>query len=514
MTYSFNLLRRPWIPCTRGSEVVELSLRDTLARAHELHGIAADSPLETAALYRLLLAVLHSVLRGPVSQAAWIALWEQGYWDMRMFDAYFEKWEHRFDLFDTRHPFYQERDPRVERKAVIALVPHMASGNNATLFDHHTEEEGVVLTAAEAARSLLVSQAFGLAGLSGIEQKHTDAPWTRGIIFLLEGDSLFETLMLNLLRYPYAPFFPTTSQNDAPAWEMDSPCVPERNIPYGYLDYLTWYNRRVWLIPEGETAAPNVRLMTLAPALRLDKRILDPFKHYQRDAKAGYQELRFSEERALWRDSAALFRVRTSDSCRPPHNFAWLAALTENGIVEPHRTYRFMALGMANNQAKIDFLREEHWPLPLEYLRQETLLGQLASALERAEEVGRLLWQTTCQMALLVIAPRTDGQAWGEVDRLLREQATALCEHWGIESRYWGSLERPFLEFIEDLPERPNALEHWEETVADAAHNAFAEAQRLAGDSAAALRAAVRVGRRFDSGLRRHVPTILQEVMT
>ena len=47
MTYSFNLIDQPWIPCAHPNGLMEeFSLRETLARAHDLRGVQGDSPLE------------------------------------------------------------------------------------------------------------------------------------------------------------------------------------------------------------------------------------------------------------------------------------------------------------------------------------------------------------------------------------------------------------------------------------------------------------------------------------
>lgn len=109
MTYSFNLIEKPWIPClTFDGERVELGLQDSLVQAHELREIYGDTPLETAALYRLLLVVLHRVF-GPRNSSDWIKMWrrrQQGF-DSSALDAYLQHWHHRFDLFDQEHPFFQ-----------------------------------------------------------------------------------------------------------------------------------------------------------------------------------------------------------------------------------------------------------------------------------------------------------------------------------------------------------------------------------------------------------------------
>ena len=151
--FSFNLVHEPWIPCVdQDGRTVLLNLRTVFAEAHRLKAIVGDTPPITGALHRLLLAMLHRVF-GPKDEDAWAALWSAEQWDMAAFDAYLVQWQHRFDLFDARQPFYQAPDPRVKPKSVINLRHDRASGNNPTLFDHHTEGEGETLEPAVAARA-------------------------------------------------------------------------------------------------------------------------------------------------------------------------------------------------------------------------------------------------------------------------------------------------------------------------------------------------------------------------
>lgn len=491
MTYTFHLLEQPWIPCIdRDGLMREYSLTETLYQAHKLHGVVADSPLETAAIYRMLLAVLHSALRGPTSRADWAKLWQAESWDSGWLKDYLQKWRHRFDLFDPQHPFYQARDERVREKSIISLVVDMASGNNAVLFDHHTEEEGAVLGAAKAARTVLVAQTFGLAGLSGLEQKFTDSPWSRGIIFLVEGETLFETLALNMLiitrQDPIARM-----GDDLPAWEMDDPYSPERQVPLGYLDYLTWQNRRVLLKPEGPPELPVVRYITVAPGLRQDPSTLDPMKHYRKDEKFGYLVLRFLESRALWRDHAALLAFG-SQNFRPPQNFLWTATLADEDYISRPESLRFMALGMANDQAKVEFMRHEHTAIPQAYLKDDTLVEKLATALSYADQTNRGLRDAVNWLGLLIIAPNTMGKRWKDINRVSKDQAYKLSDHWGVERVFWGQLESQYLHFLNALPSQPEAaLAAWVETLQKTAWQALEHAAGLAGESAVALRAAV-----------------------
>ncbi len=514
MTYSFNLVDRPWIPCfSSEKDVTELGVRDTLRHAHELRGIHGDSPLETAAIYRLLLAILHSAIRGPRNRSAWAELWKKGSWEPGLIDDYLNQWHSRFDIFDKRFPFYQTPDERVKPKSIISAVVDMASGNNAALFDHHTEAIGVTLSPAKSARTVIVAQTFSLAGLSGLDQKFTDAPWGRGIIFFVEGDTLFQTLALNLMAYPdIERNNMSTGTNDRPAWEKDNPHLPARQIPEGYLDYLTWQNRRILLIPEGAEEAPFVRSVTVAPGLRLDAGVYDPMKLYRDGREEGRISTRFSEDRALWRDSGSLFGLKKIGN-HPPNTFKWLNDLAEKECVPKNQIYRFMALGMANDQAKVEFFQEEHLPLPLDYLENEMLVEKLGSSLQLAEDTRFALRIASQWMAVLILAIKFDGKKWQDVDRITKTQAENLTTHWNVERNYWQQLEIPFQHFLEDLPKNPGAAQIWREVLQRSAWNALEQAANFAGDDAVALKAAVRARGKLAYLLKELFPELEKETI-
>ena len=503
MTASFDLITQPWVPCV-GSDgrVADMGLRETLARAHEVRELGGESPLVTAALHRLLLAILHRVF-GPPDYDSWYALWEAGRFDASVLDKYFEQWSDRFDLFHAQRPFYQAADERVKPKSLAALVHHVASGNNGTLFDHHTDAGGLTLRPAQATRFLVVGHAFGLAGLSGLPQKFTDGASARGITFLVAGDTLFQTLLLNLLRYDASSPLPRRP-DDQPAWEMDDPFADDRSVPRGYLDYLTWQNRRLLLLPEETPEGVVVRQMTLAPGLRLAEGVLDPMKPYRRDEKRGLLPLRFGEERALWRDSATLFEIDGAHAYAP-RAFAWLDELAAEGYLA-QRTWRTVALGMANDQAKVEFYRTENLPLPLRYLRDQQLLNSLRDdILGGAEAAARQLWGAARTMALFVLAAQADSE---NAHQPAGEDLGRVMAPWGVERRYWSRLELPFRSALETLPEdRTGTLANWQKTLRRTAWEAFESVAEDVETDPRALKAAVEGRGQLAAGLAKALPT-------
>jgi CRISPR system Cascade subunit CasA len=326
------------------------------------------------------------------------------------------------------------------------------------------------------------------------------------VLFLVQGDTLFETLILNMLRYPtedgVMPHYP----DDRPAWEMDDPFTPDRSRPRGYLDYLTWQNRRVLLIAEAGAAGAVVRQMTLAPGLRLGGDVLDPMKHYRVDQQRGYLVQRFNEERALWRDSSALFRLQDSHY-RPPHTFRWLSELViDAGYLQAAQTRRYLALGMANNQAKVDFYRSESCPLPLRYLAEQTLVERLDEALKMAEDVRGQLWGAARTLATLLLSPQADADNGRQP---AREDLDRLAGQWAIERDYWSRLEVPFRRAVEALPgDVEGVLAGWRETLRRAAWAAFDRVARNLEHDARHLKAAVRARDQLAAGLGKALPTV------
>lgn len=494
--FSFNLVDEPWLPCVRPDGRAEtLSLRRALADAQELQSLAGDSPPQTAALHRLLLVILHRVF-GPAGYDEWATLWQARAFDVGAISAYLDRWRHRFDLFDEARPFYQAVDPRVKPKSIINLSHDRASGNNATLFDHHTEAEGEAVTPAQAARLLITAQAFGLAGLSGIPQKFTDGTCASGIIFLVEGDNLKETLLLNMIPYPVSdPDMFTSLNNDKPAWEMDDPFRPEREHPLGYLDYLTWQNRRVMLQPEDGAGDVIVRNMSMGPALRFDPTLFDSMKHYRLDDKLGALATGFSEDRVLWRDSATFFAFQPAGErkVRPPSTFRWLSELIEDGELSRHHLYRCLALGMSKKQAKVNFFREERLPLPLDYLVDQRLVGRLADALDKTSRGAFELIQSVRRLGMHLQIADADDKQWGELRGNAKEEINKWVDHTGAGRQYWSDLDIPFQSFIIDLTrDADTALVGWHDHLRRVALDAFELAAQFAGDDGRALKAVVR----------------------
>jgi hypothetical protein len=385
------------------------------------------------------------------------------------------------------------------------------------------------LTPAQAARALIVSQSFGFGGLSGLPEKFVDAPCSKNIIFLAVGQNVLETLLLNFVRYSENTPIPSPENDDVPAWEMEDPYLPDRNRPKGYLDYLTWHNRRIWLYPEQTENGVIVKEMSWAPGLRLKVYDdIDPMSQYIFDKKEGVQVLRFHADRALWRDSAVLCRL--GDNAKPSFIVRWLTDLAsiKPKVIDKAMKYRFIALGMAKNRASVDFLRAEILPLPIDLITNENRVSDLSTALELSEKASKLLNRCGFLLAWLIFTPATLDSKFDDSEKdfdqqVLIDSKTAagknikskdheaqkiykLFSSFGIERLYWSSLEPYFYHFIQDLPDQPEtAMHEWRRVLERTARAAFAHAQAYAGADRRSLRAVVQAEVQFERGLPRIV---------
>lgn len=462
----FDLVREPWIPCLRLADgrLEELGLLATLLRAHELREISDASPLVTVTLHRLLLAVLHRALGGPRSIEEWRALWSRGRFDSAPIEAYFQRWHDRFDLFHPERPFYQTATlPERSAQAVSKLTPEVASPGNAVLLFDHTVDPA--LAPAEAARALVAFHAFTVGGLVSFlpgEQHHRSAdagPLSRTAVGLVRGASLFHTLLLNLHQYDPEDAVPCPSRpDDCPAWERDEPTVPADRSPRGYLDYLTWQSRRVRLFPavtdDGQVLVRSVAVMKgFQFPDGFERRSAETMVAFVKNPKARPGEdpwppVGFREDRALWRESLALFQS-LADRRQRPKMLTWLNELVAAGCLKRSDVLPLDLFGMVTDQANVRLWRHERLPLPLAYLEDGELVRLLGDALKLAEDTERELSSVVRLLARLIEAPESDRPGTRQPDR---DAVRARAQSLGVEPRYWSRLDPSYHGLLVALP--------------------------------------------------------------
>ena len=554
--FSFNLIDSKWIPCILPSgEREELSIKETFERVSDIQEIFDPSPLVTAAIHRLLLAILHRNF-GPANETEWATLWNdgKGNWDTTRLTSYLAKWRNRFDLFDGKYPFYQcatipvsatdaRGKPKSYAKSVSNMVHELATGDNATLFDHSIEDNPRALSSAEATRLLVAFQSFAVGGLITFESGQDrnkfgsadNAALVKGAVILVKGDNLFQTLMLNLHKYnrnDAEPF--EIDRNDAPVWECENNLLREER-PKGLLDLLTWQSRRIKLIPEqvnnGQTIVTQVVIMKgnqFPDGFYLyDKEPMLAFRKVLKPSKGQdpYPPLAFQEEKALWRDSFSLFKA-TENSKTKPKIIVWLGYLADDEIIPWSTTYHLALMGLVTSKAKVSLWRHERLPLPLKYLETENeyLLDKLRQALEMAESVGRLFDTSFIKTAYIdkkgtgktvaipsplfnLASEMLPKDQNGKVDL---DAVKNLIRYLSPSRPYWAQLGISFNELVTRLPEDKSGendeygktvLPWWAKEIRRAACDAFEETTNSFDRSARMLKAVTLAENEFHTQL-------------
>ena len=347
--FHFDLVSAPWVPVRlHDGGVRELGLLDTLLEAHDIIGLNVEFPTQEPPLLRLLLALCYRALRGPVDDAAWDSLWDAPTLPEAALTEYLERWRGRFDLFSPDAPFYQS--PHLEPagqggiKPVTRLISHAPSANSVPLFTPMTDEMGLTLSPAEAARWLIERHAWGTSsdktGAKGNPRLKSgkDSPQVGYVAWIgftaPIGRSLRETLLLNLIPWNHASLL-RGGPDDLPAWERP-PTGParEERPPDGVCDLYTWQGRRILLFPErrGDLDVVSSVLVCAGDNVPHDAvRSVDPQTGWrtkkERDGTLTYSPLKARTGQQVWRGLGALLAL--DEVHQRAGVLSWLAGLGE-----------------------------------------------------------------------------------------------------------------------------------------------------------------------------------------
>lgn len=474
--FSFNLADEPWVPCVRLSgEPAELGLEQLLLKAHELRGLDHQNPLTEASLYRVILAAVHSIVAGPKNHSEWKHLYLSGKFPEEKIVAYFDKWRSRFDLFSADHPFFQTPGLNVVDGAggelpvpVHSLMLERSSGNNKTVFDHTRDVVPSSLSPAEAALALVTVQNFSLGGLNkkttnlfGYQQSYFHSLLVSGLFTILQGENLFETIMLNLLVYEDVEPLPS-GKDDCPVWERDDQGGVGPGTPRGYLDFLTCKCRHIRLIPRLEDGRISIAYAHIAQGEAF--RAEDNPASFKRLVKQGTKDEAFvpvqlDPDRSLWRDSAALFSFEEGRDYRP-RAFKLAGAMHRHKTLPLASKYGCAIYGLANDKANPLLWRKEILSVPAAIFSDSDLVAYLLKALDFSDRAGLALGNSVDEF-IRGCLPDNSKDA--------REKAKAT----GAMRFFWDRLDGAFRIFLQDIEGKEATLKAWKDTLKRTAADAF-----------------------------------------
>lgn len=523
---SYNLLEEKWIDCVDEQGVNRtFGLSDLILEAHHIRSLAGEFPIINTSILFMLEALLTSAFtkQGVALDdgSVWVDLFNVGRFEEGPFLDYVQAWRHRFNLFDDKQPFFQTSIPEEKEGqftgTAMKLMPHYTGGtggNSATLFDHHTSEEGIELTPKQAAQFLLPAHYYGAGGRIMGRDYFSDAFTANGLAFFLQGANLFETLMLNLLPYPDVQDV-KSGPADGPIWERETPYEINGRagvkdgkdtfyLPFGLMDLLTWPGRKIQLIRDEDGLVRTIRMRS---GLKIKQNYF-PWFAYNR--KGNF--IRAREGRMMWRDYDVLLQFRRmnklDDLNRSPQAVDWL---NENLEDLDERVFTIYGAGMAKDagKQKVHFYAESNFPLPTALLENNDRIIEIGYCLEQAEVIRKKLYGATATLATQILAFTSDQSEGHQPDK---KDVGNLVDHLNAESVYWEALEPGFYNLILRLPhDHEESLRHWEEAVQSAARAALAYAIRLAGESIAVWKASSHAQAILEKGLKETLTMIRKE---
>jgi CRISPR system Cascade subunit CasA len=448
----FNLIDEKWIPVRylNGTRA-ELGISETLLQSKEIAVIEDASPLVTAALYRILLAVLYRALEGPTDIKQAKTLFTSGL-PAETIRKYLKKWQDRFWLFDEEYPFGQI--PKFKSNKIRAWTVLAAEHNADTakvLFDHTSMTDPGSIGFAKAARWLLATQTFSLSGGNSELLYIKDAPSATAAMVIPLGRDLQDSLLLSLVPQNRAVL-----SDDIPIWEREPESLNglkegiERSIS-GYADLYTWRNRCILLM---DNNGGCIEKLGFASGVgNSSESQVDPMLGYRIDEKKGKLPVQF-RERGLWRDYDSL--LPDNQNHLAPMVIEHAAVLTRS---MPERFPKsIMILGQANDSkrhAKINFWRMERFALPEAIMGDRFIREEIRQLLDLAEDAQRALRAASSCFARDILSRGERDPVKGERDPVKGERDPVkndiknFVAQMPVISEYWSELEICFHDILQ-----------------------------------------------------------------
>lgn len=505
----FNLIDERWIPCIdlRGKQV-EHGIRETLLKAHELREICDDSPLITAAIHRLLLAILYRAHDGPSDFAAWKSLYLLGAYNEHAICRYRTKWKDRFFLFDDAYPFmqvaglnlneYKNNDEVKKDKSdgLMRLSKEAPDKGGRILFDHRVGTERPKYEPKKIAKMILASQSYAGTGVASGGKIRSQvikptacqfAPCVDGLILWLQGKNLFQTLMLNLVPYEVC-------KSDIPPWEDDN-IIQSAIGSWKAAVSFTGLTQRFAPLSRFIRAVDK-KSMFFTNGLKIDLKddSDDPMKAYYRESDSKpYVAVKLLEHKAAWRDAHSLLALGTVNR-KPPASLNFAARIERNGVIDSDAQFRANVVGLATRQDKGLLWRHERMPLPAALLGDFNLIERLGGLLQDAERISLELRLRSWRIAKYFRVPAERQPSKNE-----KKDIDNLLDAIDPRPAYWARLEKHFYELLESLPRaRDTASRTWRQHIKREARRALEESIRSLGTTARAIQAVARVRTDFN----------------
>ncbi len=330
MKISFNLVDHPWVPVRLQTGQAELMSLHQLFEESDRVAVINAQPHERISLLRLLICVTQATLGAQESLEAQQKLSKDF---EKAIANYLDKVRNHFELFGSGERFLQVFVKDKEPVNASKLNPHLATGNNPTLFDHAGQDAARAFEPHTLALALLTFQNFYPLYGAGYRGKGPCVDQNMAHTFVV-GKSLKETILNNCLTAELIDELYRENGLGRPLWELEPRQKDFSELATNsYLGRLVPRHRNLWLLEDGsgfrlstegleyprfeETREPHATVVVVGP--KKDTRRLLPSRL----------------ERAVWRDlhCITVYEKSASSASAAPLNVALQA---ENGSEHMH----------------------------------------------------------------------------------------------------------------------------------------------------------------------------------
>lgn len=496
---SFNVLYDPWIPvgwreCACEPTESKIGIREALLRSNEIRCISHASPFIEFGLYRILITIVLDayIMAGKRPTIGRMRqMLENRSFCTRVIDEYLEEHKSAFELLGEDRRFLQ-REPAKGRKpeAVIRMFAAIPSGSNIVHWHHESEDE-IAVSYDVAAQFLTAVSPWNF-------KVKPDEPRTLAgdppMYALVLGDSLFETLVLNLPR-PSGRITLEQEMKNGPDWRTPLSLEKLPKVPTVAQGY-TWPVRIIKLEADDGKIAKAINVAAYkkrtvnsekanADKLNKGKRpdVLYSAEVGWRDPHAGtitsgsgVQHISARQGVPVWRDAIPLFLVSSEgEPMRGEKRRSRPEVVTNALRILEGKYLKVVVYGMRKKSGGGGDVKVEEWfrsvlCLPAEVARDERLSSLAIKAFEKAQKVADVT-----RTAIRMLRPKMDA---------LPRQRLQLKELRRLEAdriqQFWQALEELLVyTYLEDLAAgNPRANEDLDNGLKVAARNAF----RLAAD--------------------------------
>lgn len=359
----FNLIDEHWIPVeTESDPNVLLSLREVFEKAHSIRRIASETAPLDAAILRMLLALVHRQMSNYSAQGELVPLissreaflrfeefWDQGYFNMEIFNPYFEDHYDDFWLFGEKKSFGQAPVSKGgDPYSVAKMIPDLSqSRNKHRLFLKRDRNEIERISYAEAARYLLCINFFDdIAVKKKSKNVPSIFPGFGGQICQIyaEGNNLFETLLLNCLLLN--PIKEELWPQDRFTWEADPSSWKERRKIEPPNDFGSYMTVRSRLIDLHEKDGYVINYDVMGGDFFDLTHCFEPFTlwTYNEDTNDYFPKCQSKngtpKTPKLWCNFSSFVQ---SKKTRPPSVLHWIRLLDEEQVLPENQTITFIS---------------------------------------------------------------------------------------------------------------------------------------------------------------------------